>query len=189
MTKTTTENSAHAAKPGAAESVASETATEAHATEPVVMELTRDEQAMALVNSYVPWSAAAGLLPMPMVDTAALVAVQLRMLSKLSQMYNVPFKENVVKSIVSALFGSVASTGLGGSLGSLAKAIPLIGPIVGIVVVPGVYSAATYAVGRVFVSHFEAGGTFLDFDPKKTRAYFVDEFEKAKKQPDLAKAH
>jgi len=175
MTKTTTENSAAADEP--------------LTTEPAAAAISRDDQAMALVNSYVPWSAAAGLLPLPMLDMAALVAVQLRMLSKLSQMYEVPFKENGVKSIVTTLLGTVLTNGLGGTLGSLAKSIPFIGPVVGIAVVPGMYSAATYATGRVFVSHFEAGGTFLDFDPKKMRAYFVAEFEKAKSQPDMAKSH
>jgi len=165
--------------PSAAEPVAAQTA----ATDP-----TRDRQAMALVKSYVPWSAGAGILPIPIVDMAALIAVQLRMLSKLSQMYQVPFMENGVKSIVTTLLGTVISTNLGVSLGSLVKAIPLVGPIAGIAAVPGMYSAATYAIGRVFVTHFDAGGTFLDFDPQKTRAYFVAEFEKAKAQPDLPKA-
>ncbi|MBS4098544.1 MAG: DUF697 domain-containing protein [Sulfuricella sp.] len=190
MTKTTTENSASATDSGTAESVSSETSTEnsAAATECAAVELTRDDKAMALVNGYVPWSACAGLVPLPGVDMAALVAVQLRMLCKLSEMYEIPFKENVVKGTVSTLLGAVVSNGLGGGLGALAKAIPVIGPVIGVAVVPGMYSAATYAVGRVFVSHFEAGGTFLDFDPKKMRAFFVAEFEKAKGQPDTAKA-
>lgn len=174
MAKTTTENPAPAAEPSAADCAATE--------------LTRDQQAMALVKSYVPWSAGAGILPLPLVDMAALVAVQLRMLSKLSELYNVPFMENGVKSIVTTLLGTVISTSLGAGLGSLVKMIPLVGVIAGIAAVPSMYSAATYAIGRVFVSHFEAGGTFLDFDPQKTRAYFVAEFEKAKAQPDLAKA-
>lgn len=171
MAKTVTENSA-------------EPCTE----ECIAPASTRDQQAMALVNSYVPWSAGAGLLPLPMVDMVALTAVQLRMLAKLSAMYNVPFMENGVKSIVSSLLGTVISNNLGVTLGSLVRIIPLVGPVIGIAAVPGLYCAATYAVGRVFVTHFEAGGTFLDFDPQKTRAYFVAEFEKAKAQPDLAKA-
>ncbi len=174
MAKTATENSAATPEPVAFEAA--------------FPEMTRDMQAMALVKSYVPWSAGAGLLPMPMFDMAALVAVQLRMLSKLSQLYNVPFMENGVKSIVTSLLGTVISTSVGVSLGSLVKLVPFVGTIAGIVAVPSVYAAATYAIGRVFVTHFEAGGTFLDFDPKKTRAYFIAEFEKAKQQAEIAKA-
>jgi hypothetical protein len=43
----------------------------------------------------------------------------------------------------------------------------------------GFASASTYAVGRVFIQHFESGGTFLDFDPDKVRAHFEAEFKKA----------
>jgi ELWxxDGT repeat protein len=56
----------------------------------------------------------------------------------------------------------------------------VVGTYVGFVALPSTYAAVTYAIGRVFVTHFEAGGTFLDFDPNKTREYFKAEFEKAK---------
>jgi len=39
-------------------------------------------------------------------------------------------------------------------------------------VLPGMAAAATYAMGRVFVMHFESGGTFLDLDPAKAEAHF-----------------
>ena len=41
--------------------------------------------------------------------------------------------------------------------------------------------ATTYAIGKSFMMHFESGGTFLDFDPAKVRAYFRQEFEKGQK--------
>lgn len=150
-------------------------------------ELSRDQKAMAVVRSYTPWTAIAGILPLPLLDMAALMAAQLHMLSKISKIYEVPYKENTVKGIVSTLVGTLVSTGVGASLGSLIKGIPFVGPVIGFFAVPGMYSAATYAVGRVFVTHFEAGGTFLDFDAQKMRAHFIDEFEKAKAQPDLTK--
>ena len=146
----------------------------------------RQAEATALVKSYVPWSVGAGLLPFPVIDTAALVAVQLRMLAKLSELYGVPFKANLGKSSVTSLLGTVFSTNIGSSLGSLVKAIPLIGPLASVTVVPGVYGAATYAIGRVFTAHFESGGTFLDFDAQKTRAFFVTEYEKAKAEAKTA---
>jgi lipoate-protein ligase A len=40
--------------------------------------------------------------------------------------------------------------------------------------------AATYAIGRVFIQHFESGGTFLDFNPEKVREYFKEQFERGK---------
>src|SRR3990172_7475858 len=79
----------------------------------VSAELTRDQKAMALVNSYVPWSVGAGMLPMPGVDMLALTALELRMLAKLSEMYGVTFMQNGVKNIVVSILGTVVSTNLG----------------------------------------------------------------------------
>jgi len=45
---------------------------------------------------------------------------------------------------------------------------------------PAVAGASTYAVGQVFIQHFESGGTFLDFDPEKVKGYFAEQFEKGK---------
>ena len=148
---------------------------------------TRAEKAMAVIKRHALWSAGAGLLPLPLIDMAALVGVELRMLSKLSEIYEVPFKENRVKGIVTTLLGTVISTSVGASLGSLVKVVPIVGTLAMIAAVPGMYSAATYAVGRVFMTHFEAGGTFLDFDAQKMRAYFIAEYEKAKAKPEETK--
>ena len=38
--------------------------------------------------------------------------------------------------------------------------------------------ASTYAVGRVFIQHFESGGTFLTLDPDKVKAHYRAEFER-----------
>lgn len=142
--------------------------------------LRRDQQAMALVNSYVPWAAASGMIPVPAADAVALLGIQLRMLSKLASLYDVPFVQTSVKGAVTTLLGTVVATGAGASLGSMIKAVPLVGTYVGFVAAPGTFAAVTYAIGRVFVTHFESGGTFLDFDPNKTREFFRSEFEKAK---------
>jgi len=35
----------------------------------------------------------------------------------------------------------------------------------------------TYGIGKVFVQHFESGGTFLNFDAQKTKDYFKSQFK------------
>jgi hypothetical protein len=45
---------------------------------------------------------------------------------------------------------------------------------------PAVAAASTWATGKVFIRHFESGGTFLDFDPAKARAYYAEEYEAGK---------
>jgi uncharacterized protein (DUF697 family) len=68
----------------------------------------------------------------------------------------------------------MAATGL---LATGVKFLPVIGTTVGLLTMPGLSVAATYAVGKVFIAHFEAGGTLLDFDPEKVREHFRAEFE------------
>ena len=55
---------------------------------------------------------------------------------------------------------------------SALKSLPLVGTLLGTVVSSFVASQTTRALGRVYVMHFEAGGTLLDFSPEKMRAYF-----------------
>src|SRR5262249_52323614 len=61
-------------------------------------------------------------------------------------------------------------------LGSAAKMIPFVGPLVGGLSMPLFSGAATYAIGQVFIQHFETGGTLLDFEPEKVREHFRREF-------------
>jgi hypothetical protein len=49
--------------------------------------------------------------------------------------------------------------------------------VVGVSVIGGAF---TQALGNAFIMHFESGGTLLNFDPDKMRAYFRQEMEKAK---------
>ncbi len=63
---------------------------------------------------------------------------------------------------------------------SALKTVPVIGQIAGTILLPALALASTVAVGRVFLQHFEAGGTLLDFDPEKMKSYFEAEFNKAR---------
>jgi uncharacterized protein (DUF697 family) len=137
--------------------------------------------AMQIVNRHMLYTAGAGLIPMPVVDLAAVAALQVKMLSDLAKHYNLPFSADRGKSLVTALIGGTLPTTLGyGGLGSLVKRIPVVGGIVGVFTVSLLASASTYAVGRVFIQHFESGGTFLDFNPDEVRQHYAAEFNKAK---------
>ena len=135
-----------------------------------------------LVNYYTKWAAGAGAIPLPVADLAAVTGVQIQMLSKLSDLYDVPFSENSVKSIVASLVGGLIPTKLGWSaaywVGSMVKSFPVVGAMLGIGTVAAVAGASTYAVGQVFVRHFEEGGTFMSFDAAKAKEYFQEQYKK-----------
>ncbi len=141
----------------------------------------RQERLDKLSKHHILASMGIGLVPIPIVDVVALMGVQLNMIRKLSAEYGIPFKQDRGKSIVTSLVGGLLSTEIGITLCSLIKCIPLIGQTTGAVTMPVVAGATTYAIYKVFVQHFEAGGTFLDLDPAKVKAYFKEQFTKGKK--------
>jgi uncharacterized protein (DUF697 family) len=80
---------------------------------------------------------------------------------------------------VSLLAGAIPVTFAAG-FASLIKLIPGVGTVAGSISMSVLAGGLTYAVGRVFVQHFESGGTFLDFDPAKVRGEFTKAFEQGK---------
>jgi uncharacterized protein (DUF697 family) len=142
---------------------------------------TKDILAGRIVRQNMLWAAGGGLIPVPMVDIVAITAVELKMLKELSALYDVPFKEDQVKSILASLLAGLGSPALGAVIAvSLVKFVPILGAVSGYFAVPGAAAAFTYAVGKVFIQHFASGGTFLDFDPKKVREHFARQFEEGK---------
>src|SRR3954467_1663730 len=95
----------------------------------------REEVASQLVDRYSVWSGAAGLIPVPLVDLAAVAGVQLQMLRQLSEIYEIPFSDNRGKSIIASLAGAIipasTATTTAMALGSLIKGIPVIGSTIG----------------------------------------------------------
>ena len=144
----------------------------------------RLEEAQAIVKNNVKWAAGIGVVPIPIVDLVGIFTVQIRMLRRLSELYEIPFMEHKVKNLLSALLvgGGSVKLGLAAALGFM-KFIPVVGTTLGLVSVPIVAGALTHATGQVFIGHFESGGNFLDFEPAKARAHFRQEFESA--QDDL----
>ena len=123
----------------------------------------RQELASKLVDRFALWSGVAGL--------------QLQMVRRVSQIYDVNFSENIGKSLIAALAGAMvpATSSLGAA--SLLKAVPIVGPIASGFVMPVLASGATFAIGRAFIQHFETGGTLLDFNPPDYREFLRSQKE------------
>ena len=140
----------------------------------------RSSQASNLIRKHVIAAMGASLVPVPLFDLVALSGVQLKMLHSLAKLYEVPFSKNLGKSSIASLLGGVMPTSTAMTLASLAKAVPGLGTATGVITVSVLGGATTYALGSVFVQHFESGGTLLDFDAKKMRAYFSNKLEEGK---------
>jgi uncharacterized protein (DUF697 family) len=157
----------------------------------------QDRHAESVIRANMYLSAASGFIPFPLVDTAASVAIDLKMLAELADVYRVEFRKDIGKSAIGAFIGALGSLSVGGALLGSATlnltigSIPWVGPAFRLVTQPATHAAFTYALGKVFQQHFASGGTFLTFDPAKVTAFFKQKFEEAKRGlagPPVSKA-
>lgn len=138
----------------------------------------RAKHADTIIRNHMVWSMGAGLIPVPIADFFAVSAIQLDMVRQLCKLYDVDFKENEMKAVITALTTSgFAKVGARAAI----KLIPGIGSVLGGVTMAVLSGASSYAVGEVFKKHFETGGTILDFDIERLKKVYNEKFEKGKK--------
>jgi uncharacterized protein (DUF697 family) len=153
-----------------------------------------DAATMDIIKKNMVWSVAAGLLPVPLVEVAAITAVQVKLIRELAEHFNVPFQKDLAKSAVASLLASLGSVALGKFVARSAfRFVPVLGPVVAAASLSAMAAAFTYAVGRVFAVHFATGGSLLDFNIEKIREFFREEFaiglkEAANLKPSAAPA-
>ncbi len=121
-----------------------------------------------------------GLLPIFAADIAGLITIQLRMLKEIAELYEVPYRKEAVKKVLTSLIGSMFLANSFPWLASAVKLIPIVGQTLGTVTMPIICSASTYATGKVFIQHFDSGGTLLTFDPEKVKAYYAEMLKEGK---------
>ena len=131
-------------------------------------------EAEDIILDSVLWTAGVSVIPVPFVDMLAIGAVKVKMLYKLCQLYELEFKEQRVKTLIASLVGALQVKLLSRILW---KFIPGIGQAGGIISTAVIAGAITYALGKVFVLHFETGGTLLDFNPSAMQAYFIAKYK------------
>lgn len=150
-------------------------------------ENSRYTRAIARTRWYTLGNTAAGLLPFPLIDMVAITTIQVLLLKDLAKIYEVPYTEQRIKVLVGALTTGVAApVFVGPGLVSLLKAIPGVGQVVAGGSMAVIAAASTFALSRVFIQHFESGGTLLDFDPEAMRKHYMKYFEEAKKRESKA---
>jgi uncharacterized protein (DUF697 family) len=125
-------------------------------------------QAETLVRTHMLAAIGTGILPIPGLDIVLSSGVQFRLLRQLARLYGVEFSKQRGNMIVASLAGLSTTA----AVSSLLKVIPGYGSALGAAGTAASAGATTYALGKVFIKHFESGGTFLTFDPEKAKEYY-----------------
>ncbi len=141
--------------------------------------MTNRRNANRTITAHTAWSLGAGLIPLPLVDLAAVTAIQVDMLYELSSIYG---QQDVSRSQLRRFVSAVAGSTLARLGASAIKAIPGIGSLFGGLSMSVLSAASTYAVGQVALQQLEAndGTGFAGFDVNRAKAAYDSEFERGK---------
>ena len=122
-----------------------------------------------------------GLIPFPLVDIAAAITSQVVLVKRLCTLYDKEFSNSAARAAILSLSSALSATGTAAVVGfSLGKMIPGIGTAAGMVTLPIANAAMTYTIGKLFIGHFEMGGTLFDFDPRSNTDYFRSVYSRGK---------
>ena len=125
----------------------------------------------AILKQHVFISMGVGLIPIPILDIAAVTIVQLDLIRDLSLLYRVDYSARSGKTFLTAIGGSV-----GARLGaSMIKIIPGVSTILGGISMSIMSGAATYAIGALAIESFKQGES-IDNWQKEDIANKYDEF-------------
>lgn len=163
----------------------SETNTSQSGLDEAAGRLLRDETVESLIKTYVIAAMALAMVPVPLFDMVAVMAVQVRLVQKLTKIYGVDFNQELTRSLLLGLIGGILPATATAAALSMMQVLPGLGIVLGVAGTSLTSGAMTYAVGRIFVHHFETGGALETFDAKSARATFREEMRKGR---DIAKA-
>jgi len=138
---------------------------------------TKTDRADEIVKKHTVGSIFVSLVPFPWLDLVVLSGIQIDMLRSLADLYDIDFSQHRGKSLLAALIGGSAPVSFSRNIFSWVKTIPVYGQLMGMASLSVLGGASTYAVGKVFIQHFESGGTFLTFEPQKVADYYAQQFE------------
>jgi uncharacterized protein (DUF697 family) len=123
----------------------------------------RGEKARQIAHSYVGWAVGAGLIPFPLVDIGSLVVLQVKMLTEIAELYEVPLERERARTLVMSTVGSLASQGIAlAGIPALLKFVPGLGTLLGIAAMPAAAATSTLALAEIFIRHIETHGSVPD---------------------------
>lgn len=146
-----------------------------------VKKYTAPKEVEDIIRNHVLGAVGLGFVPVPVVDVVGLMGVQLDLINKLSGYYNITFKENMAKNIISTLIGGVTPVALTPFAFSLLKIIPVVGYTTSAVSLCIMGGGSTYAIGRIFAKHFANGGNIEDLKVDDVKEEFAEAYEDGKK--------
>jgi len=126
------------------------------AAQKVSMKL-KKEHADKIVYASAAAASAAGAVPIPVVDAAVIVPIQIGMLAKISSVFGLKPSEALLKTLIASLIGTTAATMTGRAVVSgLLKLIPGAGTLVGGAIAAATAGTITTTLGKIYIATLES---------------------------------
>ncbi len=136
-------------------------------------------RAARIIENSMAASMGLGILPLPLLDAAGIMGIQLYMIRELSKAYGVEFSVIRSQAFITSLIGGLGSVSVAtGLFGSLIKMIPVFGGIAGALTLPVVSGAVTYALGKLCIQSFSQGEQTPVSISQSTRRSFNEYYKK-----------
>jgi len=129
-----------------------------------------------IIKTHVTYAMTAGAIPVPVADFVAVSAIQYDLIQKVAEFHKVDYDSNKGKTLATSIAGASASR-LGASI---VKALPGIGTVLGIASQVIISGATTYALGKLFDSHFVNNGTLESLNTEAVKAKYKEYVDKGK---------
>lgn len=138
------------------------------------------------INGSVLMAAGCGAIPISYIDVGSTMAVQIKMLKDLCDIYEVEWDDHVVKGLLASTAGNI-----GKRMGaSMLKSIPIIGTVVGGFANATLSGISTYVIGHAFVRYMNANAALKsvkDIDMKVFSGMGADAMKQATGMVDTIK--
>ncbi len=143
-------------------------------------------KANQIIQNHAWFATVPGFIPVFLLDTISITAIQLDMIKKLCRLYGRDYSEEKGKSITIALSSTLTGRLPGYVFRRSLKAIPVVGWAIGGLTMSALAAASTYATGAVFREHFSKGGTLENLDAESFKKFYKKEMKKAQKMAKKA---
>ena len=125
-------------------------------------------RALAIVRHYTILCAEAMWIPFWWASSPSITALQMKMLAEVSRVYGVEVSPDRTRALIASLGGGGLSLIISKHPVSIAVkawvlAIPIIGIPLRFATGPAIMAGYTWLLGQAFITHYESGGTYLDF--------------------------
>ena len=125
-------------------------------------------EAMRIVYRYMGISAGAALIPVAGVDVAALAGIHIALIKELCEHYDIDFTEHTARNVLIRVAASVVPGTVGSIVGrKILGMLPVANAVFGWTLMSAGSAAFSYGIGRLFIEHFEGGGTLLSLDHRR----------------------